>query len=610
MNITNQRKKNNVNSIAEMKTLPRLLQIYAKTRPREVAIRQKRFGIWNEVTWEEYEREASRLGSALLNLGIKKFDKVGILSENRKEWLIAELGMHLVGVIPVGVYPTSPSNEILHILLSTDVNIVICEDQEQVDKILEIENKLPLLNKIIYIDNRGLNSYNNIKLLSWSQFLEGGIKKLNNEPELILNCMKNHTPEDIALIVPTSGSTGPPKPAMISFKNIYFIGNASEKVIKKGKKDNVLSYLPLCHVAEQLFSVFNAMHSGYTANFGESIRTIQQDLRDIAPTIFLGVPRIWEKMQSDILIQSKKKNLQSFVLRKALKASKKFNDPWKRSNLIFFIEKFLWEMIIFRHVRNGVGLTKCRIAISGAAPISQETLRFFRGLGMPLMEGFGMTETSGACTIQSLDKASEGSIGFPFEGVSLKIADDGELLIKGDCVFEGYYNDPKSTQDSIRDGWLYTGDIAEIFSDGSASIIDRKKDIVITSAGKNLSPSVIENTVKASPYIKECILIADGKRFPSALIQIDFDAVANWAESNSIPYTNFKNLVERQEVFILISKEIEKYNNSLSNVEKIKKFILLKKELDHDDGEVTATMKVRRSKIERAFSLEINSMYS
>ncbi|PPR77896.1 MAG: Long-chain-fatty-acid--CoA ligase FadD15 [Alphaproteobacteria bacterium MarineAlpha2_Bin1] len=608
--ITNKSQKNSNYHKEEIKTLPLLLQYHAKTKPKEVAIRQKRFGIWNEVTWKEYEKEASRFGSALLAQGLKKFDNVGILSENRKEWLIAESGMHLVGIIPVGVYPTSPANEILHILLSTDIKVIVCEDQEQVDKILEIEHRLPLLKKIIYIDHKGLSSYNNIKLLSWDKLLEDGIKKIETNPKVIYDCMKNHSAEDIALIVPTSGSTGPPKPAMISFKNIFFIGHASEKVIKRGRRDNVLSYLPLCHVAEQLFSVFNAMHSGYTANFGESIRTIQQDLRDIAPTIFLGVPRIWEKMQSDILIQSKKKNLQSLVLKKALKVSRKFNDPWKKYNIIFHIEKFLWEMIAFRHVRNGIGLTKCRIAISGAAPISQETLKFFRGLGMPLMEGFGMTETSGACTIQSLDKASKGSIGFPFEGVSLKIAEDGELLIKGGCVFAGYYKDPISTQDSIKDGWLFTGDIAKVFSDGSASIIDRKKDIVITSAGKNLSPSIIENTIKVSPYIKECILIADGRRFPSALIQIDFDAVANWAESESIPYTNFKNLVQRQEVFNLISKEIEIYNNNLSNVEKIKKFIILKKELDHDDGEVTATMKVRRSQIEKVFSSEINLMYS
>ena len=518
--------------------------------------------------------------------------------------------MHLVGIVPVGVYPTSPSNEILHILLSTDIKAIICEDQEQVDKVLKIKNSLPLLKKIIYIDKKGLNSYELDKLMYWVDFLEEGIKQLNINPDTISNCMKNHSENDIALIVPTSGSTGLPKPAMISFKNIYFIGCASEKVFKRSKSDNVLSYLPLCHVAEQLFSVFNAMHSGYTANFGESIRTIQQDLRDIGPTIFLGVPRIWQKIQSDILIQSKKKNLQSFILRNAINASRQFNDPWIKLNIFLRLKKYFWELVALRHVRNGIGLTKCRMAISGAAPISQETLKFFRGLGLPIMEGFGMTETSGACTIQLIDKHSEGAIGFPFDGVELKTAEDGELLIKGDCVFVGYYKDKESTDQSIKDGWLYTGDIAKVFNDGSASIIDRKKDILITAAGKNLSPSVIENTVKVSPYIKECILIADGRRFPSALIQIDFDSVSNWADRKSIPYTNFKNLVEANEVIDLISKEIEKYNNKLANVERIKKFSLLKKELDHDDGEVTATMKVRRNQIEKTYSKEIDYMYT
>ncbi len=607
-------KKNNSqtynNKTEDIRTLPVLLQYYSRTKPQEIAIRQKKFGIWNEINWKNYEREASNLGSALLELGLKKGDNVAILSENREEWLYSELGMHLVGIVAVGVYPTSPSNEIMHILLSTDIKAIICEDQEQVDKVLEIEQNLPLLKKIIYIDKKGLKSYRNKKLLGWDNFLIQGINRLEDDPDTIFNCMKNHSPNDIALIVPTSGSTGPPKPAMISFKNIYFIGCASEKVIKRGQGDNVLSYLPLCHVAEQLFSVFNAMHSGYTANFGESIRTIQQDLRDIAPTIFLGVPRIWEKMQSDILIQSKKKNLQSKILRKALNVSRKYNNLWIKPNFLNSLERYLWELIIFRHVRNGIGLTNCRIAISGAAPISQETLKFFRGLGLPLVEGFGMTETSGACAIQKLEISSEGSIGFPFEGVSLKLAKDGELLIRGDCVFVGYYKDSKSTNEAIKDGWLHTGDIAKIFKDGSASIIDRKKDILITSAGKNLSPSVIENTIKVSPYIKECILIADGRRFPSALIQIDFDSVSNWAEKKSIPYTNLRNLVVRDEVIELISKELEQLNNQLANVEKIKKFVLLKKELDHDDGEVTATMKIRRNKIEKVYSREIDSMYA
>ena len=353
-------KKNNSqtynNKTEDMRTLPVLLQYYSKTKPHEIAIRQKKFGIWNEINWKNYEKEASNLGSALLELGLEKGDNVAILSENREEWLYSELGMHLVGIVAVGVYPTSPSNEIMHILLSTDIKAIICEDQEQVDKVLEIEQNLPLLKKIIYIDKKGLNSYELDKLMYWVDFLEEGIKQLNINSDTISNCMKNHSENDIALIVPTSGSTGLPKPAMISFKNIYFIGCASEKVFKRSKADNVLSYLPLCHVAEQLFSVFNAMHSGYTANFGESIRTIQQDLRDIGPTIFLGVPRIWQKIQSDILIQSKKKNLQSFILRNALNASRKFNNPWRRLNIFLRFEKLFWELIVLRHVRNGIGL--------------------------------------------------------------------------------------------------------------------------------------------------------------------------------------------------------------------------------------------------------------
>jgi len=297
MKVFNIEESINTKQNEEFKTLPNLLRFYSKNKPNGVAIRQKRFGLWKELTWRQYEKLSINCGCALLDLGFKKEENIAILSENRQEWLISELGMHLVGLVPVGVYPTSPSNEILHILLSTNAKAVICEDQEQVDKIIEIKDSLPLLDKIICIDNKGLNSYTESKIIFWNNFLLDGSKKFSENPNIISECLRSHSPDDTALIVPTSGSTGPPKPAMISFRNISFIGKSTSEVIERKNSDNVVSYLPLCHVAEQLFSVFIAMHGGYTANFGESIRTVQQDLRDIAPTIFLGVPRIWELLK-------------------------------------------------------------------------------------------------------------------------------------------------------------------------------------------------------------------------------------------------------------------------------------------------------------------------
>ncbi|MDC0073817.1 long-chain fatty acid--CoA ligase [Alphaproteobacteria bacterium] len=592
------------------KSLPALLIENAKNNPRGIALRQKRFGIWNEFTWLEYKRLSENFALGLHSFGFLREDKIAILSENRVEWLIAEIGMQYMGIIPVGVYPTSPSIEVKHILKSTDARCVVCEDQEQVDKVLEVFDDLPLLKNIIYIDKKGMINYSKKNLIFWDDFVKKNIRTKLEKSELLENSVKEITLDDVALIVPTSGSTGMPKPAMITHKNIEFIGRATENVINRSNSDRVLSYLPLCHVAEQLFSVFIAIYGGYSSNFGESIRTVNSDLRDIAPTIFLGVPRIWEKLNSEIIIQSNNANFfQKFFLHRALSSSKKFSNLWQKINIFLNIERLFWNYIIYSHIRNAIGLNKCRIAVSGAAPISKERLDFFRGIGIPLVEGFGMTETAGACAVQLLNKKSIGAIGFPIPGVEMKLSQEGELLIKGDCVFSGYYKNKEYTEESLKNGWLYTGDIAEIFSDGSVSIVDRKKDIMISAGGKNLTPNYIEQTIKSSIFIKECILIADKRKFPSALIQIDFDVVSNWAEKSNVVYTTFKSLVEAEAVKELIKEEVNKKNNLLSSVEQIKKYHLLTKELDHDDGEVTATMKVRRSKIASKYSFEIESMY-
>lgn len=596
----------------EVRTLPRLLRDHARRTPNRPALRQKRFGIWNEMNWAEYERAVSHCAQGLLSLGYGRGDHIAILSENRQEWVIAELGMHMIGAVPAGVYPTSPAPEILHALSLTDARGVICEDQEQVDKILEIRDRLPLLRQIIYLDGKGLAHYEEPGLVAYDDMMAAGAKASHGDPDFLDRAMAAHDPDDVALIVGTSGSTGPPKAALITFRNIAFVGEASAANIRQTENDSVISYLPLCHVAEQLFSVFLAMHGGYAVSFGESLRTVQSDLREIAPTIFLGVPRIWEKMRAEVLIGARNAGpLKGLILRAALRDAPRFADHWKKApGLGDRVRHALWEWLAYRPLRNALGLTRCNIAISGAAPISLETLLFFRGLGVPLMEGFGMTETAGACAIQRLDEPLQGRIGAPLPGVEMKAAPDGELLIRGGCVFKGYYRNDEATAETLKDGWLHTGDVVEVFPDGSVSIVDRKKDIAITAGGKNLTPSLIENAMRASPYIKECIVVADGRKFVSALIQFDFDMVANWADRQGLAYTTFRSLAENPKVAELIQREVDKGNAQLSNVERIKKFHLLTKELDHDDGEVTATMKVRRAKITEAYEKEIAALYA
>jgi long-chain acyl-CoA synthetase len=596
----------------DVRTLPRLLRAHARNRPDALALRQKRFGIWNELTWGEYELGVSHFAQGLLALGYGRGDHVAILSENCQEWLIAELGMQMVGAVATGVYPTSPAPEIQHVLDLTESKAIVCEDQEQVDKVLEIKDQLPSLRHIIYFDGKGLSGYDVPDLVPYTKLMETGAKAAQSDPGFLDRALRDHDPDDVALIVGTSGSTGLPKAALITYRNIAFVGEASAKNISQTERDSAVSYLPLCHVAEQLFSVFLAMHGGYAVSFGESLRTVQSDLREIAPTIFLGVPRIWEKMRAEVLIRARTAGpIQKLILGLALRDARRFDDPWKADyGLRDRLRRALWEPLAYRPLRNALGLTRCKIAISGAAPVAVETLKFFRGLGVPLMEGFGMTETAGACAIQRLDESLVGRIGKPLVGVEMKTAADGELLIRGGCVFSGYYRNDEATREALQDGWLHTGDIAKIFTDGSVSIVDRKKDIAITAGGKNLTPSLIENTMKASPYIKECIVVADGRRFVTALIQVDFDMVANWADGKGISYTTFRALVEQSAVVALIQREIDRENERLANVERIKKIHLLTKELDHDDGEVTATMKIRRAKITAAYENEIKALYA
>ncbi|MEL7463122.1 MAG: AMP-binding protein [Pseudomonadota bacterium] len=590
---------------ADLGTLPRRLREHARTIGDKVALRQKEHGVWKEYTWRDYERMASHFAQGLAKRGYKRGEHIAILSENRKEWLIGELGIQILGAAVAGIYPTSPAAEVKHALASSDAVAVICEDQEQVDKVLEIIDELPMIREIIAIAPKGLRTYDHPKLIYWDDVMADGAEA--DDPSFYDKALADHHPDDTALIVFTSGSTGLPKAAMISFRNIAAVGEVTAAVTPSSPDDRVISYLPLCHVAEQLFSVFLAFKGGYQVNFGESLRTIQEDLREVAPTIFLGVPRIWERMQSQMtLAMADAGPIQKMFLKPAMEFAKANPD---RTNRPSGPTAQFYEWLIFRPLRNMMGLTRCHSAVSGAAPIAPETLAFFRGVGVPLLEGFGMTETAGTSCAQQHGRPSVGRVGHPLPGVEMKLADDGELLVKGDIVFKGYYKRPDATEEAIVDGWLHTGDVAEFHDDGSISIIDRKKDIMITAGGKNLTPSMIENRMKASPFIKECVVVADQRKFPSALVQLDWDTVSKWAEAKNIAYTTFRSLAENDAVRELIWKEVEKGNSDLANVEQIKKIHMLTKELDHDDGEVTATMKVRRASIYKSYADEIEALY-
>ena len=590
------------------RTLPQALRDHARAMPDGVAIRQKRFGIWSPTTWADYWMRARRIGMGLRALGVRKGGHIGVLSENRVEWVLAQMGAGAIGAVTVGVYPTSPANEVAYVLEHGDCDIVFCEDQEQADKVLETWDELPRVRKIVVMETKGFASYDSTKAISFDQLEAMGAEAEAKEPGHVDTIVDAQTLDDIAIVIYTSGSTGKPKGAMISYGNIAAVVPGAIHRLNLTAGSTTLSYLPLCHVAEQALTTFAPLHIGMMVNFGESLRTVQEDLREVAPTLFLGVPRIWEKLHSAIHIKTLETTaFNRWLVKQAFAACEPFALTGPRTLAETATYQF-WYWLVFRALQNFAGVRRCNVCATGAAPIPPKVFTFFRTMGVPLIEIYGQTESAGGVTGHPQTNVILGTVGEVNPGAEVKIADDGEILVRGGMVFAGYYKAPELTAQTVIDGWLHTGDVG-VMREGQVRIIDRKKDVIITSGGKNLSPSEIENAVKASPYIKECIVIGDGRKYVTALIQIDYENAAKWAEQKGLAFTTFRSLAENPAVVKLIDEEVREANEGLAPVEQVKKFTLLTKELDHDDGEVTATMKVRRASITQKFAAEIEALY-
>jgi len=604
----------NLSSLPTHLTLPQALRQHAQRRPRAIALRQKEYGIWQPIDWAAYHRRATHVGLGLRALGLGDGAHVGVLSENRIEWVLTQLGAGLVGAVTVGVYPTSPTPEVAYVLAHADAEIVVCEDQEQSDKLLEARGQLPRLKKIVVMERKGLADTRALApdlVIGFEELEALGAQAEPTGAGFIDAVLARQTLQDTALIIYTSGSTGKPKGAMISYGNVAAMAPGVVDRLGLAPSTSHLSYLPLCHVAEQMLTVFVPLYLGSRVDFGESIRTVQEDLREVAPTMFLGVPRIWEKLHSAISIKMQETGrLRRWLYRRALAACAPF--AFKAATQRSLREKLvfgLWYLLVLRALQNFIGLRRARIALTGAAPISAAIVEYFRVLGVPLIEVYGMTETSGMVLGQRPDAIVPATVGVPTLGVEHRLSEVGELQVRGPVVFQGYYKSPEATAAAIVDGWLHTGDVVQEVQ-GSLRIVDRLKDIMITAGGKNLTPSEVENAMKASPYIKECVIVADARRFVGALVQIDFETVSQWAQMQGVVFTHFRSLAEHPEVRALVQAEIDAGNAKLAPVAQIRKFHLLTKELDHDDGEVTATMKVRRASVYKSYANEIEALYA
>ena len=583
--------------------------------PDLIAMREKNFGKWVEITYEEYWQQAQWIGSALKYFGVDTQDSVAIQSENRPEWFIADVAIQAIGAVSVGLYPTNPPSEVEYLIGHSESKILFAEDQEQVDKALEVIEELPGLKKIIYFEPRGLTNYESPLLMTWEEFLAIGKEEFEKDPNFVTDKLDLVDDDDIAIMVYTSGTTGPPKGSMITHGNLAWIGSniANFNIIKNAKTDQqeFISFLPLCHIFGRLIDLIVGSHLLATINMAESIDTVQDDLMQIQPTFFAAVPRILERMHSSVLVKMKdasfvKRFLFGISLKLGMHAAdrkleKGFDDP-----LAKVIDFITWN-ISFRSITKKLGLSRVDASGSGAAPIAPEVLKFFMALGIPIFEAYGMTENCGYATGNDYENISLGTVGIPNKNCELKLAEDGEILIRHGGVFKGYFKNEEATKETIdEDGWLYTGDVGEMHG-RFIKIIDRKKDIIITAGGKNISPSEIENTLKVSPFIKDAIVIGDKRKFLSALIAIEFDTVSNWALRKGITHTTYRDLSEKQEVKDLVSKEVIRTNEHTAL--QIRKFEMIPKELDHEEGELTATQKIKRNVLEEQFSDLIESMY-
>ena len=604
-------------------TVPGLLRLRAQERGAQVALREKDQGVWKARTWAEYYRDARRVAHGLRQLGLVAGDRIVIAAEDIPEWFYADLGAQMIGVQVVGIYPTNPWPELQYITRHCEAKLAITGDQEQTDKVLDamaLGEGLPHLAHIFCADMKGLRRYEEGRPHAFARLLELGDQRVASDPQAEARLdadIDALLPDDVNLLVYTSGTTGPPKGAMITHRSIVYGAYAyasSRQMI--GKPFHSVCYLPLCHMAERTYSTVMHLVTGGCVNFAESVDTVASNVREIAPTFFLGVPRIWEKLQQGFEFRMKDSwRLQQWVYRMGMKRGRVLSDHRaEHGRLVAFTDKLefaFWYLLLFRNMQRHMGLNRSHTRMCGGASVSPETLKFFDIIGLTVSQGYGLTEAGGLAFVQVPGRPLiSGSSGPAMEGAEWKLGEDGEIFIRSPGVFKGYLHDEKGTTDVLSaDGWLASGDIVEIRGGDEVAVVDRKKAIIITSGGKNIAPSEIENALKDSPYVREAIVVGDGRKFLGGLIQIDFESVGRWAAERDLQYTTFKSLSLMPEVVELIQGVVDDVNSRFARVENIRRFVLLEKELDHDDGELTATQKVRRGLINKKFARELEVIY-
>ena len=588
-------------------TLPGLLARRAASRPDEVALREKEFGIWQEISWAEYLRRVRAFSLGLAELGVESGDRLAIVGDNRPEWVIAELAAQAGGVLPLGLYQDSIAAELARMLEAAEARAVIAEDQEQVDKVLEVRDRLPGLRHIIYYDSRGMYGYEAPGLMSFEEVEALGQRLHERSPEEFDRRLARIQPDDIALLCTTSGTTSIPKLAMLSHENLIAMAAQLRGVDTMLPGDEFVSFLPLAWIGEQMVAVASGLLAGFTVNFPEEAATARKDMREIGPAFLMSPPRIWENMVSDVQVMAEDTTrLKRWFYRWAMKQGAATAEARFRGRRIGPGRRLahrLADWTVLHPIRDQLGLSRVRRAYTGGAALGPDVFRFYHAIGVNLKQLYGQTEVSGISVVHRDGDIRFQTVGVPLPRTEIRISDDGEILCRSPAVFQGYFRNPAATAETLEDGWLHSGDAGYFDEHGHLVVIDRLADVMRLADGSHFSPQFVENKLKFSPYVREAVVFGgSGAPFVTAMIAIDMENAGQWAERRRIPYTTFTDLARRPEVYDLVRRHVAEVNGELPAAARIRRFLLLHKELHADDAELTRTRKVRRRHIAGRFA--------
>ncbi len=597
--------------MTEPQTLPQLLRDQAQRHGDRPAMREKEFGIWQSFTWSEVYERVRCFAQGMIELGLEPGDRVAIIGDNRPEWMIAELAAQAAGAVSMGVYQDSVAEELQFLVEFSGAKIVVAEDQEQVDKVLEVQGKLPSLERVVFYDPRGLGSYPKDILIGFPEVEELGQAK---DPAPFEEQVTRGQGSDLAILSTTSGTTGTPKLAMLTHDNMISMARTLQATDPMEVTDDFVSYLPLAWIGEQMTAVSAGLLVGFSINFPEEPETVQLDITEIGPTTMFAPPRIWENMVSEIQVKIEDTSwLKRKVFDWAMETGYAYADARLSGDDIsgsLKLKRFLADWLCFQWIKDKNGLRKIRRAYTGGAALGPDIFRFFHALGVNLKQIYGQTEVAGISVAHRDHSIKFETVGQPLPGTDIEIDDEGEILAKGPSVFIGYYENPEATAETLQDGWLHSGDAGYFDDDGHLVVIDRKKDVMTLGDGTRFSPQFIENKLKFSPYVREAVVFGGGEfEFITALVTIDYSNAGKWAEKRQLPYTTFTDLSQKAEVYELVRDHIDETNEVLPKSARIARFLLLHKELDADDAELTRTRKVRRGFVAERYEDLVSALY-